>query len=119
MNRLATSPLALLLLIDPGSAVAKEVGAAKGESDVVGLKHIPGNASQREQLLRDGIVVLPRFQEQIFQPYIGQALPYYITCESARWAFQHLLDESIQLLEKKCANLDLRPSQSVRSSVDV
>ncbi|MDJ0523166.1 MAG: hypothetical protein QNJ90_13940, partial [Planctomycetota bacterium] len=60
---------------DPAPAVALD--------QVDDGEHFPGDAPARAMLERQGFVVLPRFHKQIFSPYIGGKLPYYVTVDSA------------------------------------
>ncbi|MEZ6009163.1 MAG: DUF3160 domain-containing protein [Planctomycetota bacterium] len=76
--------------------------AAPGESaptDVRGLDHLPGGKRERDALLERGFVVLPRFQAQIFTPYITTDLPPYITVDSAWHTYQVVMEEALADIE--------------------
>ncbi len=93
MSRLAVGTF-LAFITWAGVAWTEEPCTALDLDSVEGIEHFPGDDRARGILAREGFVVLPRYQRQMFEPYIGGELPYYITVDSAHRCY-HVLYEAV------------------------
>ncbi len=77
--------------------------AGDGLDDVAGIERFRGDAGARALLAKNGFVVLPRYHEQIFQPYIGGGLPPYVTVDSIHSTYHVLYETALGELDDALA----------------
>lgn len=59
-----------------------------------------GDAKARELLEKNGFVVVPNFEKQIFSHYIGSGFPVFVTTDSIFSVFHRNLEESMKQVER-------------------
>jgi hypothetical protein len=67
---------------------------------VQGIEHFAGSSEARTLLAKNGFVVSDPFFRQIFEPYVENALPVFITADSAWQTWQVLFEEGARELEE-------------------
>jgi hypothetical protein len=104
MTALPKSPAALLACLLTLGFAAEAAGAPM-YTLVQGLDNFKGSATAWHLLETNGFVVADPTYKQIFEPYLDESMPVYITPDSAWHAYHVLLEEGM---------LDLETAQSRR-----
>jgi len=68
-------------------------------SQVEGIGHFQGSAAARETLSRLGFVVVPAELKQVFEAYVHNPLPPFVTEDSAWHTYHVILEEGVRQLE--------------------
>ncbi len=92
--------LVVLALWAASLAHADDLSPAVDLAEVQGLEKFPGDAAAKARLAAQGFVVLPRYHKQIFSPYIGGPLPYYVTVDSAHHTYHVLFEKALKDVER-------------------
>jgi len=97
---------AVVCALAPGGR-GRAAEAVPDLDDVVGIEVLKASPAVRDAaralLKRNGFVVLPHFQRQIFSPYIACDLPAFVTTDSVHRTFHVIFEEQLQKLETHMA----------------